>query len=394
MKPQSDKKYADFPVLISSNVTEFGATPLSSLRGTVDMMITGTDPVELDQLADSVMSRLKNVRGLTGIERTWQGKSKRINLQINEAKARLYGLTPQDIAGQVAQAVGGTPGGRLRVTGEIPIPVWVRFEPDQRSNQEDLAAIPIRTMDGSLVPLSSFAVPKIVYEPTAETHEALMPTVDVIGYRGNISITQLHKNVEAALTGLTLPRGYSVSDHGEIMQLNESFAALLKSFAIGVALLYLMLVIVFKSFRDPVAIMASLPLALIGASWAMLIANKHGCLPSFMGLILLMGIIVKNGILLVDFAKVAMDQGKSPREAILEAVQLRTRPILMTAGAAAVGMIPIALEWAVGIERLSPLAVVAIGGLITGTFLTLLAVPVFHLMLEQSHRNRLEEKIS
>ncbi len=388
------QKIRRLPGLISSNVTEFGATPLSSLRGTVDMMITGPDPSELDQLADSVMYRLRNVRGLTGIERTWQGKSRRVNLQINEAKARLYGLTPQDIAGQVAQAVGGTPGGNLRVTGEIPIPVWVRFEPNQRSSSEDLAAIPIRTVDGSLIPLSSFADPKIVYEPTAETHEALVPNVDVLGYRGSISITQLHSNVEAALSGFNLPRGYSMSDHGEIMQLNESFAALLKSFAIGVALLYLMLVIVFKSFRDPVAIMASLPLALIGASWAMVIANKHGCLPSFMGLILLMGIIVKNGILLVDFAKVAMEQGKSPREAILEAVQLRTRPILMTAGAAAVGMIPIALEWAVGIERLSPLAVVAIGGLITGTFLTLLAVPVFHLMLEQSHRNRLAKKLA
>jgi multidrug efflux pump subunit AcrB len=387
-------KIRRIPGLISSNVTEYGATPLSSLRGTVDMMITGPDPSVLDQLADSVLYRLRNVRGLTGTERTWQGKSKRINLQINEEKARLYGLTPQEIAGQVAQVVGGTSGGRLRVTGEIPIPVWVRFQPNQRSNPEDIAAIPIRTRDGSLVPLSSFAKPEVVFEPTAETHEALLPTVDVLGYRTNISITQLHTNIEAALKGFNLPRGYTMSDHGEIMQLNESFAALLKSFVIGVALLYLMLVIVFKSFRDPVAIMASLPLALIGASWAMLIADKHGCLPSFMGLILLMGIIVKNGILLVDFAKVAMEQGKSPREAILEAVQLRTRPILMTAGAAAVGMIPIALEWAVGIERLSPLAVVAIGGLITGTFLTLLAVPVFHLMLEQSHRNRLAKRLA
>ena len=149
-----------------------------------------------------------------------------------------------------------------------------------------------------------------------------------------------------------------------------------------------MLVIVFKSFLDPLAIMASLPLALIGAAWAMLIADKHGCLPSFMGMILLMGIIVKNGILLVDFAKVAMEEGKGVREAILQAVELRTRPILMTAAAAAVGMIPIAFEWAVGIERLSPLAVVAIGGLITGTFLTLLAVPVFHLMIEMKRRQR------
>ncbi len=388
------KKIRRLPGLISANVTEFGATPLSSIRGTVDIMITGNNPILLDQLADSVLYRLKEVRGLTGLERTWQGKSKRINLQINEAKARLYGLTPQDVAGQVAQAVGGTPGGKLRVSGEIPIPVWVRLEPNQRSNSEDLTAIPIRTMEGSLIPLSSFAKPKVVYEPTVETHEALVPTIDVLGYRSNISITQLHTNVEMALKGLNLPRGYAISYQGEYKQLNESFAALLKSFAIGIVLLYLMLVVVFKSFRDPIAIMASLPLALIGASWAMLIADKHGCLPSFMGLILLMGIIVKNGILLVDFAKVAMSEGKSPREAILEAVQLRTRPILMTAGAAAVGMIPIALEWAVGIERLSPLAVVAIGGLITGTFLTLLAVPVFHLMLELGHQKRLAKKLA
>jgi len=386
------QKIRRIPGLISANVTEFGATPLSSIRGTVDIMVSGSNPEVLDQLADSVMRRIANVRGLTGIERSWQGKSKRINLHINEAKARLYGLTPQDIAGQVAQSVGGTPGGRLRVTGEIPIPVWVRLKPDQRSNTEDLSAMPIRTMNGSLIPLSSFASPKVVYEPTAETHEALIPTVDVLGYRGDISITQLHSNVEAALSGLSMPRGYALSYEGEYKQMNLSFARLIKSLAIGIVLLYLMLVIVFKSYRDPVAIMASLPLALIGASWAILIADKHGCLPSFMGLILLMGIIVKNGILLVDFAKVAMAEGKSPREAILEAVQLRTRPILMTAGAAAVGMIPIALEWAVGIERLSPLAVVAIGGLITGTFLTLLAVPVFHLMLEMGHRNRLARK--
>ena len=113
-----------------------------------------------------------------------------------------------------------------------------------------------------------------------------------------------------------------------------------------------------------------------------------------MGIILLMGIIVKNGILLVDFAKVAMEEGAEVRDAILQAVELRTRPILMTAGAAAVGMIPIALEWAVGIERLSPLAVVAIGGLVSGTFLTLLAVPVFHFMIETRRRNRKAIKAS
>jgi len=131
-----------------------------------------------------------------------------------------------------------------------------------------------------------------------------------------------------------------------------------------------------------------LPLAVIGAAFGIILCGKFMSMPAQMGLILLMGVVVNNGILLVDFAKASMREGKPLRQAILESVEKRTRPILMTAGAAAVGMIPLAMEWAVGIERLSPLAFVAIGGLIAGTFLTLLAVPVvFHVI--ESGRQRL-----
>jgi len=150
--------------------------------------------------------------------------------------------------------------------------------------------------------------------------------------------------------------------------------------------LYLSLLVIFHSSLRPLAIMGTLPLALIGGAWGMMLADKHGCMPSFMGLILLMGIVVNNGILLVDFIQVALADGKPLDEAILEAVRLRTRPILMTAGSTIVGMIPIAMEWAVGIERLSPLAVVAIGGLLAGTFLTLLVVPVLFHALESGRR--------
>ena len=379
------------PGLVSLNVTEFGATPLSSLRGTVDVMITGPDPAVLDKLADEVERRLDGVKGLTGTERSWQGGSRRINLDVDEAQAALYGLTPIAIAKQVAAQVGGAPGGRLRIPGENPVPVWVRLKADQRSNTEAVAALTIHAADGKALPLSAVARPVLTHAPTAETHQGLLPTVDVIGYRRNIAVTHLQDNVDAALKGLSLPRGYRLSQEGEIKQMGESFARLGVSLALGLGLLYLVLTISFRSFLHPLAILGTLPLAIIGAAWAMLIADKHGCMPSFMGLILLMGIVVKNGILLVDFAQVALAEGKSLHDAVLQAVELRTRPILMTAGAAAVGMVPIAMEWAVGIERLSPLAVVAIGGLIAGTFLTLLVVPVlFHLL--ESARMRLTGK--
>ncbi len=365
------------PGLISANMAVYGATPLSSIRSSVDVMVQGPDPAVLDRLADEVMARLKQVGGLTGVERSWQGASLRIELNVDPARARLYGLTALQVAEQVAAQVEGVPGGGLRVPGENAVPIWVRLEPDQRDGLVALGALNVRTADGTLVPLAAMASPRWITAPTAETHQALLPTVDVLAWRRDISITKLHERVEKALADLPLPRGYSIHYEGEYKQLQESFSRLVRSFAIGLSLLYLMLVVTFRSFLQPLAILFTLPLAIIGAAWGLMIAGKFGSMPGFMGLILLMGVVVNNGILLVDFTHQALKKGKSLDEALLGAVAIRTRPILMTAVSAAVGMLPIALEWAVGIERLSPLAIVAIGGLLTGTFLTLLAVPVF-----------------
>ena len=370
------------PGLISANVAAFGATPLSSIRASVDVMITGPDPEVLGRLADEVMQRLRSVHGLTGIERTWQQRSERIALNVEPAKARLYGLTAKEVAAQVAKAVGGTLGGTLRVPGENSIPIWVRLKRSQRTDMENIRAINIRTKGGAFVPLAAVASPSMVTAPTAETHQYLEPTIDVLGWRRNVAITALHDAVMDSLADLKLPHGYSIHDEGEYKQLHEAGQRLLKVFGLGLVLLYLMLVVTFRSFLDPFAILACLPLALIGAASGLLLGGKFLSMPAQMGLILLMGIVVNNGILLVDFAKQALQEGMSLRQAVLDSVVKRTRPILMTATASAVGMIPLAMEWAVGIERLSPLAFVAIGGLIAGTFLTLLVVPVLFYSIE------------
>jgi multidrug efflux pump subunit AcrB len=364
------------PGLISANVAVFGATPLSTIRANVDVMLSGPDPAVLDRLAGQVEKRLRNLPGLTGMERSWQSGAKRIELNVDPARARLYGLSAGEIATQVAQAVGGMPGGRIRVPGNDPIPIWVRLRNGQRNSREDIEALSIRLHNGGQVPLAALATPRIITAPTAETHQYLEPTIDILAWRRNIAITTLHEDVRKALADLPLPRGYRIHYEGEYKQLSESFSRLALSFGLGLVLLYLMLIVTFRSFLDPIAIMASLPLAIIGAAWGLLLGHKFGSMPAFMGMILLMGIVVNNGILLVDFAKVALREGADLKQALLDAVEKRTRPILMTALASAVGMVPLALEWAVGIERLSPLAMVAIGGLLTGTFLTLLAVPV------------------
>jgi len=379
------------PRLISANVSAFGATPLSSLRATVDVMLQGPDPAVLGRLADQVMQQLKSVHGLTGMERTWQDHSQRIALHVDPARARLYGLTAADVAAQVAVAVGGATAGSMRVPGENSIPVWVRLRKGQRADLESIRAINIRAKNSRFVPLASLASPALIAAPTAQTHQYLQPTIDVLAWRQNVAVSALHGEVAAALADMALPHGYSIRFEGEYKQMAESGGRLVKAFALGLILLYLMLTVTFRSFLDPVAIMACLPLALIGAAFGLILGGKFLSMPAQMGMILLMGVVVNNGILLVDFAKVAAKEGKDLRQAILESVEKRTRPILMTATAAAVGMIPIAMELAVGLERMSPLAFVAIGGLIAGTFLTLLAVPVLFHTLE-SGRLRLMKK--
>jgi multidrug efflux pump subunit AcrB len=192
------------------------------------------------------------------------------------------------------------------------------------------------------------------------------------------------RTASGRLADLDLPPGYRLSQEGEIKPMNESFARLAQALALGLVLLYFSLVPAFKSWIHPLTIMSAIPLALIGAAWAMLLAGKHGCMPSMMGLILLAGIVVKNSILLIDFITAARARGESTDDALVGSVRVRTRPILMTAVGTSVGMVPIALEWAIGLERLSPLAVVAIGGLMVSTFLTMVYVPVLYSLFDDA----------
>jgi multidrug efflux pump subunit AcrB len=260
--------------------------------------------------------------------------------------------------------------------------VWVQSRADRRGSDLDLATLPVQTLQGP-VPLSALGqvVPAIV--PTLHTRQGLQETVDVLGYRTTAAVTHINANVQRALQGLEMPPGYSIHEEGEQKTMDEAFSLLVAALMLGLVLLYFSLVPAFNSFIHPITIMVAIPLALIGATWSMLIMGKHSCMPAFMGMILLAGIVVKNSILLIDFIEEARRGGATIPEALVNSVRVRTRPILMTAAATAVGMIPIAREWAIGLERLSPLAVVAIGGLVVSTLLTLIYVPLFYDLFEK-----------
>lgn len=356
---------------------DYGATPLSTIRATVDLMISGPDPKVLDGLRQQVQARLGKVGGLTAVVPTWTLDRTEYRFLPDRDRMAIYGVSAEAVSAQIGAQVKGMPATLFRIPGQDSFAVWVQAEGARRKSDLDLATLPVMTPRGP-VPLSSLGRIEPAAVPTLHTRQNLQETVDVLGYRSTGAVTHIEANVQKALEGLKLPPGYTITEEGEMKTMGEAFTALMSALVLGLVLLYFSLVPAFKSWIHPLTIMVAIPLGIIGAVWSMLLAGKHSCMPGFMGMILLAGIVVKNSILLLDFIEEARAKGMGLEEALIASVRTRTRPILMTAVGTAVGMLPIALEWAIGLERLSPLAVVAIGGLMVSTLLTLIYVPMFY----------------
>jgi len=371
------KKLRKVPGLRFPAVFDYGATPLSTIRSTVDLMISGPDPAVLDRLAREVDRRLQSVGGLTSTVRTWTLDRQEMRFLPDRNLLAVHGIDAASVASQVSAQVGGVPATPFHVPSQDSYPVWVQTAAGRRSSATDLSTLPILTPGGT-VPLSSLGRIEPAIVPALHTRQDVLETVDVLGYRSTAAVTHINDKVKVALAGLKVPTGYEIHDEGERKTMDEAFSSLMAALLLGLVLLYFSLVPAFRSFIHPLTIMVAIPLGIIGAGWAMLLTGKHSCMPSFMGMILLAGIVVKNSILLIDFIQEARGRGENIREALAGSVRVRTRPILMTAVGTSVGMLPIALQWAIGLERLSPLAVVAIGGLMVSTFLTLIYVPVFY----------------
>jgi multidrug efflux pump subunit AcrB len=374
-------EFLKIPGLKYVDVFDYGATPVSSIRATVDVMATGPDPKVLYMIGQDIEHRLAGVGGLKSVSLSWTEDKKEVNFIADREKCALYGISPKEIAAQVQAAVQGGIASIFRISGEDGFLIRVRYSEAQRNSIAGMAALNVHTPAGD-VPLTTLGRITTTYVPGLLTRQNLQNSIDVMGYREKTAVSHIMDNVQKALAGIKMPSGYKLSQEGDAKQGKESFDAMMSALVIGMVLLYFSLVPAFRSFVHPLTIMSAIPLALIGAMWSLLIAGKQQSMSAFMGIVLLAGIVVKNSILLIDFIEMAKEQGASTLEALRDSVRIRTRPILMTAFATAAGMLPIALERAIGLERLSPLAIVAIGGLLVSTFLTLLYVPIFYTIFE------------
>ncbi|WP_457642222.1 efflux RND transporter permease subunit [Persephonella sp.] len=382
IEKQLREKIWQIPDLKYVHVFDYGATPLSSIKGNLDIRISGDDLKTLDRLGTQIMNIAYNVQGITSVSKTWDYDKVVYDLKIDHKKALIYGLTPYGIASQLGSKVRGSIVSLHNIPNEKSLLVRVIYNSKDKNSSIDLENYYLDSPQGK-IPLKTLAKIEKRLEPTIITRQDLMYTVDVLGFREKAAITHIVESFQKVFesSGIQLPPGYHISHEGDIKQLTDSMMRMIKAIGFGIIFLFFALTPPFRSFVSPIAVIFAVPLSLIGASWSVLAMGYHQSMPGLMGVVLLAGIITKNSILLIDFIQTALEKGKKIEDAIIESIKIRTRPVLMTAFGTSTGMIPIAFGWALGLERLAPLGTVAIGGLIIGTFLTLVYVPLLYYFL-------------
>ncbi|EQB40366.1 acriflavin resistance protein [Sulfurimonas hongkongensis] len=357
-----------------NDVFDFGATALSSIKATIDVRLSSAVVDGLSDKSHLVEQALSDVAGLTSVSTSWDKDFMEVELNIDENKALSYGITPYQIAMQLpikGEIIGLNANLESMNTQFVRLYLKGKFS----QNIETLRLLPITTPMGE-IPLSHIASLNRHLTFAKIERDKMLYSIDVNGYRSKRPVTHLTDDTIEALKSVKL-NDVIVEQTGDIAQIDDSFKRMIKAIGFGIIILIMILIAIYRSVRMAFIMILVLPLSLIGAAWGMLIFEKPSCMPSLLGILLLFGIIIKNAVLLIDFYQNNRKSGEGAFESAVEAVRVRFRPVMMTAFATAAGMIPIALEQAVGLERLSPLADVAIGGVIVGTLLTLIYVPMF-----------------
>jgi multidrug efflux pump subunit AcrB len=339
----------------------------------IEVKIFGDDPVRLAELAGPVEEMMDQVTGVVDVVGPQQGNPE-VTWNVDPVAAGRYGLTVQDISGQLAANWLGEVATDLRLPDRT-VPVRVRLPDSFRFNPNNFPQTLIRTPDGKPIPVSEVASMERANGQGELKRENLRPMAVVSGRLEERDLGSAVAEIQTNLSKLTLPIGYTYEIGGQHQAQTQAFGELLMVFALAVVLVFTILVIQFRAWVPAILILLAAPLSLGGALLLLLLTGTDLNISSAMGIILLVGLVVKNGIMLLDFSEKLHQEGEPFDAAIAHAGRIRLRPILMTTFCTLFGLLPLALGLGAGAELQKPLALAVIGGLALSTPVTLLAVP-------------------
>ena len=371
-------------------VTSVAAAAMAVSGGLKPIMISikGNDLTELQRLSNEFMQKLSNVNGLVDLESTLKQPKSMVNVTINREAANDAGLSIGQIGQALRPLLAGDNVSTFKDDNGNNIDVNVRLNDDNRQTISQLQSMYLSSsrMDQNgqpvLVPLSQVANFSETLGAPQINRRSLFREVVVQANTDGRPAGDIGADITKIQNEMKLPPGYSFAVQGSNKDMAESIGYATTALGLAIVFIYMLLGSQFNSFLYPVAIMASLPLSLIGVFFALFLFGSSLNMFSIIGIIMLMGLVCKNAILLIDFIKESLSNGLSRTESIMLAGQTRLRPILMTTAAMVMGMVPLALGIGEGSEQQAPMAHAIIGGVITSTLLTLIVVPVIYTYLD------------
>jgi len=381
------------PNLRRLQIKEMGSDVMASAEAPVQILVTGPDPAILTHLAGQMATVARATPGASQVATSWGVDEARLppgktavdgvslGLDIDAQKAAAFGLTTADISAQAQAAMGGdVPAVLYQLPNRRPVDIDVRYRDDQRATTSDLMQMPIFGKNGQ-APLSAFATTVATPSAGKIEHDGLRRSISVLTYYrpgGPPSMDLTMAILNRSVAEITFPQGYGVQLRGDMTQMMDSFARLLRGLTFAIVLIFLVLAAQFGGFVAPLQMVLSIPLELAGVFAGLWLAHQSFSSVSILAIIVLSGIDMTTAILLIDQIRRRREEGLSTHEAIALGCRDRLRPILMTAGITILTMLPLAVCPRTGLDAYQPLGTVLVAGLITGTLLSLLVLPVMN----------------
>ncbi|MBB5205459.1 multidrug efflux pump subunit AcrB [Inhella inkyongensis] len=379
-KRERKRSQKEFEAEVRKAIEQVAGVELSVGWGKpIYVAILGNDSEALARVAEEFAAKLRKVKGAVDVETTSKPGLPAYAVRLKDSAARELGLTAPQLANALRTYVNGDAATFWTAPDGAQVEVNLRLPKEMRERVDQMAKLPVAyARDGSPIALDQVATIEPVFNPEVIRRQNLQRREAIIAGVNGASVGEVSAAVDKLIKETELPPGLSFDIGGQSKEQAEAFSGLLQAMALAAIFIYIVLASQFGSFIQPLAIMASLPLALIGVMLALLLWNSTLNVFSMIGLVMLMGLVTKNAILLVDRANQMRKAGLSVVEALVEAGLTRMRPIVMTTAAMVFGMLPLALALNDGGEIQAPMGRAIIGGVITSTLLTLVVVPVLY----------------
>ena len=379
-----EKLLADIPgadITVSSSDSAMG----SLASADVTMNVYGYDAATLVDVEDELVDKLSGVEGLSDVEGSTGDTVPEAKVTIDRAKASQYGITTASVAGALSTAISGSTATQYKLDG-TEIDVVIRYDTNSVNYLTDLNNLTVTSAYGTQVPLSDVATVTMDESATTIMRENQKNYITISANADNMSTSEAQKLVEKAMADIELPDGCTYEFSGMMEKMNDTFRSLEIAMVVAVLLVYMIMASQFESLRYPFIVMFSMPLAITGAIIGLLITGNTITMPAMMGFVMLIGMVVNNGIVLVDYTNQLMDRGMNCYDALTSAGPRRLRPILMTTLTTVLGMVPMALATSEGSEMMQALAIAVIFGLTLSTVVTLIFIPVLYMWMNERKR--------